>query len=123
MAADSLRALATLALLHELADDAWRAAVERGRAPSPQAPDAGPDAFLDGLAALVAEERDRLRQEWAQGCGSAREPEAEARELAELRFELAEIRGRLEAMDRVLDSLRAGIEGLVASGEGMGRRG
>ncbi len=123
MAADSLRALATLALLHELADDAWRAAVERGRASGPQAAGTGPDAFLDGLAALVADERDRLRQEWAQGGVSTREPEAVARELSELRFEVAEVRGRLEALERLLDGLRIGIEGLAASGGGMGRRG
>ncbi|NLT35449.1 MAG: hypothetical protein GXX83_06085 [Gaiellales bacterium] len=123
MSADSLRALATLALLHELADDAWRAAVERGRAQRPQAPGAGADTFLDGLAALVAEERDRLRREWAEGDVSAREPDALAREMAELRFEVAEMRGRLEAVEQLLDGLRAGVERLVASREGTGRCG
>lgn len=104
-----------MALLHELADDAWRAAVERGRAAGPQEAEAGPDAFLNGLAALVADERDRLRQEWAEGGEPEPEPEAVARELAELRFEVAEMRGRLEAVERLLDGLRAGIEGLAAS--------
>lgn len=120
-----MRALATLALLHEVADDAWKAAVERGRTAGPQGMSGGPDSFLNGLAALIAEERDRLKEEWARGPTAAEGADAVAGELAELRFEVGAMRGRLEAIERLLEGVRTRLDGMAAgtaTGE-TGRRG
>jgi phage shock protein A len=102
---DFVRLLATWALLHESADEGWKAAVERGRTQDAGNLDAGPEAFVDGLAALVAEEKEQLKASLA-GTG----PEAATNTglgdvLEALRFEIAELRGRIESLQASIDAL------------------
>lgn len=116
MSEDVLSFLARWALLHELADDAWREAVGRGRAAEMRGMEGGPDAFLDGLAALVAEEKDALRARLLERETPGAGDEGGLRGvLDEVRFELGEIRGRLESLETALDGLnrRLGPGGTV----------
>ena len=126
---DLLRLLAAWALVHESADEGWKAAVARGQ--EFDATDAlregeqrlGPEAFVDALAALVSEEKELLKRELAapREAGSReagaravggrdREPDAE-RVLEALRFELAELRGAVESLQASVDALAARHEG------------
>lgn len=102
-----LRFLAAWALVHETADEGWKAAVARGAADGPAGLEGGPDAFVNGLSFLVAQEKDRLKAQLATGAAGAFVPEAGsgADALAELRFEVAEIRARLQSMEVALDTL------------------
>jgi hypothetical protein len=113
MSDDLMRYLATWALLHELADDAWKEAVERGRDGVPGM-EGGKDAFLDGLAAAVAEEKDRLRTALSEGSGEDTKA-ATAEAIEEVRFEVGELRSRLESMETTLDAIarRLGEGGAV----------
>ena len=108
---DFVRFLAAWALLHESADEGWKAAIARGRAQSPGDAEGGPDAFVDGLAALVESEKERLKQALAQ-----RDDEGEAmrdddatlaKQVDAMRFELAELRGRIESLQASIDALVA----------------
>lgn len=109
------------ALVHEGADEAWKAAVARGAAAAPGAADR-PDAFADALAAMVAEEKERLKAALAGGSpgaptaggtpaagasASAGGRDALAAALEGLRFEVAELRGRLESLQASVDALLA----------------
>ncbi len=121
---DLLRLLAAWALIHESADEGWKAAVARGQ--EFDATDAlregeqrlGPEAFVDALAALVSEEKELLKRELAavgeagahEVGGRDREPDAE-RALEALRFELAELRGAVESLQASVDALAARHEG------------
>ena len=110
---DIVRLLATWALLHDTADDAWKAAVARGRAVTPGEMHEG-DAFTDGLAALVADEKERLRARLAgdaEGATGRAAPGDVAEALEALRFEVAELRGRIESLQTTVDSLVARDEG------------
>ena len=102
-----LRFLAAWALVHETADEGWKAAVERGASAGPGGMEGGPDAFVNGLSALVAEEKDRLKAQLATGAsgGAAAEAGSGPEALAELRFEVAEVRARLESIEVALDTL------------------
>lgn len=102
-----LRFMAAWALVHETADEGWKAAVERGASQQPGQMGAGPDAFVDGLSAAIAAEKERLKAELAAGASGtdARADVVEA--LAELRFEVAELRGQIESMQASLDALSA----------------
>lgn len=110
---DVLRILAAWALLHESADDAWKAAVARGErrlaGQLGEGPDDGPDAFADALAALVAGEKERLKAALTastEGGSTAGADHAElTTALRDLRFELAELRGRLESLQASVDAL------------------
>jgi predicted aminopeptidase len=67
---------------------------------------AGSEAFVDGLSALVAEEKERLKAELAAGPAGSHGAQGDvATHLDELRFEVAELRGRLESMQTSLDAL------------------
>ena len=100
-----LRFLASWALVHETADEGWKAAVERGAEQEPGSMEGGPDAFVDGLSALVAEEKERLKAQIASGeLNAGPEPDL-AEHLDELRFEVSELRGRLESMQATLDTI------------------
>ena len=72
----------------------------------------GPEAFVDGLAALVAEEKERLKRDLSEATSS---PSATGGELGAkidaLAFELAELRGRIE-------SLQASVDAIAARGRG-----
>lgn len=98
---DVLRLLATLALVHEAADEGWRAAVDRGSRLSP----GDETASVDALAALVAEEKDRLRERLARRGDDDRPPPELAAALDAIRFELAELRGRIESLQASVDAL------------------
>src|SRR6056297_3131206 len=104
---DVVRFLAAWALLHESADDAWKGMVQRGRSLEPGEMREG-EAFADGLAALVADETDRMRTRLAGGVeGVGGEvPRGDLTEaLDALRFEVAELRGRLESLQASVDAL------------------
>jgi hypothetical protein len=101
-----VRALAAWALVHESADEGWKAAVERGSSQQPGAMDAGPEGFVDGLAALVAKEKERLKAELSSGESGAAPSGADVgRALDELRFEVSELRGRIESLQASVDAL------------------
>jgi len=111
---DLVRMLAAWAFVHESADEGWKASVARGRKLEPGELEEGPDAFVDGLAALVAEEKERLKQEIVNA-GTEHEqgvtrPAELGRKLDAVAFELAELRGRLE-------SLQASVDAIAARGE------
>ena len=106
--AQFLRFLAAWALVHETADEGWKAAVARGEVQEPGEMDGGPEAFVDGLSAIVAQEKERLKAELAGGGATAQGASAEVGErLDELRFEVAELRGRLESLQASIDALLA----------------
>jgi hypothetical protein len=106
---DFIRLLAAWALVHETADEGWKAAVKRGATLAPGELQQGPEAFVDGLAALVADEKDRLKRELAQGTAAPSErPAALAEKLDALAFELAELRGRIESLQASVDAIAAG---------------
>jgi hypothetical protein len=116
---DFVRVLAAWALLHESADEAWLAAVERGRTTRAGEPAGGADAFADALAALVADEKDRLRRELTGGASAAGAPQSDlAAALAELRFELAELRGRVESLQASVDAVAARLFEPDPAGDG-----
>ena len=108
---DFVRFLAAWALLHESADEGWKAAIARGRAQTPGDAEGGPDAFVDGLAALVESEKERLKQELGRradaGPASGGDHAALAAQVDALRFELAELRGRIESLQASIDALVA----------------
>jgi hypothetical protein len=101
-----LRFLAAWALVHETADEGWKAAVTRGAGQDAGRMDATSGAFVDGLSALVAEEKERLKAELASG---ERGGAASERELGDhldaLRFEISELRGRIESLQASVDAL------------------
>lgn len=105
---DFVRFLAAWALVHESADEGWKAAVERGRTLAPGELQRGPEAFVDGLAALVAEEKERLKAALAAGGSDAAGGSADlSAALEAVRFELAELRGRMESLQASIDALAA----------------
>ena len=108
---DPIRILALWALLHESADEGWKAAVARGRGMPPDAgEDAGADDVVDGLAALVDDAKERLKRElWTSEAseGEGTDERVLAR-LDDLAFEVAELRGRMESLQASIDALRAG---------------
>ena len=103
---DFMRFLASWALVHESADEGWKAAVERGLGHEPGDMGQGPEAFVDGLSAMVAERKEQLKAELASGEAADGSAGADVAEhLDELRFEVAELRGRLESLQSSLDTL------------------
>ncbi len=104
---DVVRVLAAWALVHEMADEGWKAAVERGTGEAPEGTEPGD--VVDGISALVYREKERLKAELS---GTTELDEATASSAAaapasmdEMRFELAEMRGRLESIETALDAL------------------
>ena len=61
----------------------------------------GPDAFTDGLTAMVAEEKERLKERARRRARArrGRRPTRPTVALDEVRFEVAELRGRLDEID------------------------
>jgi len=114
---DFMRFMASWALVHETADEGWKAAVTRGGAQETGEMDAGPEAFVDGLSAMIAERKEQLKAELAAGGGEPVGSRADvSQHLDGLAFEVAELRGRLESMQSSLDALLARTE--PASGSG-----
>jgi len=103
-----MRFMAAWALVHETADEGWKAAVERGASQETGGMEAGPEAFVDGLSAMIAEEKERLKAELASGDVTPPGSLADVSgHLEELRFEVSELRGRLESMQASLDAALA----------------
>jgi len=101
-----LRFMAAWALVHETADEGWKAAVERGASQTTGEMGNGPEAFVDGLSTMIAAEKERLKTELAAGVvGAPGATPDVADHLAELRFEVAELRGQIESMQASLDAL------------------
>ena len=107
---DLIRVLASWALVHEMADEGWKAAVDRGMDPTLAGSGEAGD-VVDGISALVYGEKERIKAQLAGGDtvpvvgggGSGDVPSAES--LAEIRFEVGEMRGRLESIETALDAL------------------
>ncbi len=66
-----MRFLAAWALVHETADEGWKAAVDRGAEQAQGQMSQGPDAFVDGLSAMIAEEKERLKAALIEGGSEA----------------------------------------------------
>ncbi|MEE4637681.1 MAG: hypothetical protein V2J42_02950 [Wenzhouxiangella sp.] len=99
--------LAAWALFHESADEGWKAAVARGREQAPGAMNEGPDAFVEGLAALVDEEKERLKHRLAvsEAAPESGSNAALAERVEQLGFEIAALRGRMESLQASLDGI------------------
>jgi len=108
---DFMRFMASWALVHETADEGWKAAVARGESVEPGDMEQGPEAFVDGLSAMIAERKEQLKAELASGLIDAGASGADVgTHLDELSFEVGELRGRLESMQASLDALLARTE-------------
>jgi len=108
---DFMSFMAAWALVHESADEGWKAAVARGAETEPGEMGQGPEAFVDGLSAMIAERKERLKAELAAGTVDAGSAGADiGGNLDELRFEVGELRGRLESMQAALDALLSRTE-------------
>lgn len=103
---DFMRFMASWALVHETADEGWKAAVVRGSGQSEGDMAAGPEAFVDGLSALIAERKEQLKAELERGEVEPPGSRAEvSSQIDDLSFEISELRGRLESMQATLDAL------------------
>jgi len=113
---DVMRFFALWMLTHETADEGLKAAVARGEEGGPSGMEGGPDAFVDGLAAMVAQEKDKLKAELA--AGAVERPSADEQKLAleELRFEVAEMRGRMDALTGAVETVLAKLDASPAKG-------
>jgi len=115
---DFMRFMASWALVHETADEGWKAAVTRGEGQQTGTMEAGPEAFVDGLSAMIAERKEQLKAELAAGGAVAAGSRADVTgHLDDLRFEVAELRGRLESMQSSLDTLLARTDPLAGGGK------
>ena len=114
---DFMRFMASWALVHETADEGWKAAVMRGEGQATGDMDAGPEAFVDGLSAMIAERKEQLKAELAAGGSEAPGSRADvSQHLDGLAFEVAELRGRLESMQASLDALLARTDPVADGG-------
>ncbi len=105
---DVMRMLAAWALVHETADEGWKASVGRGKELTPGELDQSPEAFVDGLAALVAEEKEKLKASLANPARDTAAPREDlAVQLEAMRFELAELRGCIESLQASVDAIAA----------------
>jgi hypothetical protein len=108
---DFMRFMAAWSLVHETADEGWKAAVTRGAEGEPGEMGQGPEAFVDGLSAMIAERKEQLKTELAAGDTDSGAGAADVSgHLDELTFEVGELRGRLESMQSTLDALLARTE-------------
>ena len=105
---DPMKFFALWMFTHDQADELMTQAVERGKGVAGEGMSGGPDAFTDGFMAMVAEEKERLKEQIASGhADEAVEPGDE--KLDEVRFEVAELRGRLDQMQTTLDAIAAHV--------------
>ena len=110
MTQDFIKLLAAWALFHESADEGWKAAVGQGQKQQPGSMGEGPEAFVHGLAALVDEEKEKLKARLASTDNSdeANPPAADLTErLDALAFEIRELRGCMESLQATVDGLAA----------------
>lgn len=113
MTDDVMRFFAAWMLTHEAADEGLKAAVARGEQGGAEGMTGGPDAFVDGLAAMVAEEKEKLKRDLeARARGEQVAIEAVPDPvLEEVRFEVAELRGRLDSIEALLQTVLRKLEG------------
>lgn len=107
MTDDVMRFFATWLFTHEAADEEMKAAIRRGMEGGAEGMSGGPDAFVDGLAAMVEEEKEQLKRDLearARGEEVAIETPADPA-LDEIKFEVAELRGRLDNMESLLETI------------------
>ena len=112
MTDDVIRFFAAWMLTHETADEGLKAAVERGVSGGAEGMSGGADAFVDGLAAMVAEEKDKLKAELAaraRGESLATDERSDPA-LEEIRFEVGEIRGRMDNLESILETILRKLE-------------
>lgn len=107
---DVMRFFALWMLTHEAADEGLKAAVRRGEEVTPEGMSGGPDAFVDGLAAMVADEKERLKAELAAGTVKREDAEAQRVAIDELRFEVASLRGRIDELAGMLETAIAKLD-------------
>lgn len=112
MTDDVMRFFALWQLTHEAADEGLKAAIRRGAEAGAEGMSGGPDAFVDGLAAMVEVEKEKLKAELdARARGEVEaEPAATDPALDELRFEVAELRGRLDGIESLLEALNRKLD-------------
>lgn len=113
MTDDVMRFFATWLFTHEAADEEIRAAIRRGTNGGPDGMSGGSDAFIDGLAAMVEEEKERLKRDIgarARGESVALDEPSDP-VLDEIRFEVAELRGRLDSMESLLETILRKVSG------------
>lgn len=107
MTDDVMRFFAAWMLTHEAADEGLKAAVLRGEQGGAEGMTGGPDAFVDGLAAMVAETKEQLKRDLearARGEEVAIEKQSDPA-LEDVRFEVAELRGRMDNIEALLESI------------------
>lgn len=104
---DVMRFFALWMLTHETADEGLKAAVARGEKTGPEGMSGGPDAFVDGLAAMVEGEKERLKAELAAGTVARPDSDEQRVALDELRFEVAALRGRMDEMAGMFETVVA----------------
>jgi hypothetical protein len=107
---DIMRFFALWMLTHETADEGLKAAVRRGQETTPEGMSGGPDAFVDGLAAMVEHEKERLKAELSAGTVRAEGPDEQKAALEELRFEVAALRGRMDELAGMLETAIAKLD-------------
>lgn len=113
MTDDVMRFFATWLLTHEMADEGLKAAIARGEAGSAEGMSGGRDAFVEGLAAMIAAEKEQLKRDLearARGEEVAIEQAGDPA-LEEVRFEVAELRGRLDNIEAMLQTVLRKLEG------------
>lgn len=106
---DPMKFFALWMFTHDQADDLMVQAVARGQAGAGEGMSGGADAFTDGFMAMVAEEKERLKEQIAGGGADAVAPDASDERFAEVRFEVSELRGRMDQMQRTLDAIAAHV--------------
>jgi hypothetical protein len=106
---DPMKFFALWMFTHEQADDLMVQSVARGQQVAGEGMSGGPDAFTDGFMAMVAAEKERLKEQLATGEREVTEDATDER-FAEVRFEVGELRGRLDQMQRTLDAIAAHLD-------------
>jgi len=107
--ADVMKALAVWEMVHEMADEGMKASIKRGQTTEKGEMASDPSAFVDGLAAIIDEKKEKIKAELIEGSDATIDAEdtRTAKAVDEVRFEVAELRGRLESMNATLDAIAA----------------
>lgn len=117
MSDEFMRFMAAWALVHESADEGWKAAVKRGEGMDPDQVGEGPDAFVDGLAASIEQQKEQLKASLAQSSAAPGGSEGQLLDkLEELSFEVGELRGRIESLQTSVDAMGDEAQGIADAG-------
>ena len=106
---DPMQLFALWMFTHDQADGLMTQSVARGSAVSGEGMSGGPDAFTDGFMAMVAAEKERLKERIASGGADVVGADVSDERFDEIKFEVAELRGRLDQMQRTLDAIAAHV--------------